>query len=287
MTAHFFTVDVEEYFQVLALAPHVPRERWEGLESRVEASTRLVLELLGRHDAHGTFFTLGWVAERHPQLIRDIAAAGHEVASHTWDHRRVTEQAPGAFRDSVRRTKALLEDLTGAPCVGFRAPSYSIVRGTEWALDVLLEEGYRYDSSLFPVTRPGYGYSGGGRDPYWIERPSGRLAEVPPATLRRVGLNLPAAGGAYFRLLPDGLVAAGLRDAARRGASGTFYIHPWELDPDQPRFPVGVLTRIRHYGGLARTAGRLERLLSEFRFTAIAPGFGLAPPAIAGTVSAQ
>lgn len=276
MTAHFFTVDVEEHFQVLALAPYVPRERWDDMESRVEIGTRLILAMLERHGARGTFFTVGCVAERHPQLIKDIAVLGHEVASHTWDHRRITEQTPVAFRDSVRRTKACLEDLTGTPCIGFRAPSYSIVRGTEWALDVLIEEGYEYDSSLFPVTRPGYGYSGGGRDPYWLDRAAGRLAEVPPATLRRLGLNLPAAGGAYFRLLPYWLVSAGLHDSERRGVPGTFYIHPWELDPAQPRFPVPALTRIRHYGGLARTQGRLERLLSQFRFTAIAAGsFGL------------
>lgn len=275
VVSHFFTVDVEEHFQVLALAPYVARERWESLESRVERNTHVILDLLARHDARGTFFIVGWVAERCPALVRAIAAAGHEVASHTWDHRRVSDQTPPAFRDSVRRTKALLEDLTGTACIGFRAPSFSIVAGTEWALDVLLEEGYRYDSSLFPVTRPGYGYAGGRRDPYWLDRPAGRLAEVPPTTLRRLGMNLPAAGGAYFRLLPYGLVAAGLRDAERRGRPGTFYIHPWEVDPDQPRFPVSPLTRIRHYGGLARTAERLERLLSAFRFTAIAPGFGL------------
>jgi len=284
MIAHFFTVDVEEHFQVQALAPYVDRGRWADLESRVERNTTRILDLLARHGARGTFFTVGWVAERHPALVKAIAAAGHELASHTWDHRRIPEQTPEAFRDSVRRTKALLEDLTGTPCIGFRAPSYSIVAGAEWALDVLIEEGYRYDSSLFPVTRPGYGYAGGRRDPYWLERASGRLAEVPPTTLRRLGVNLPAAGGAYFRLLPYRLVAAGLRDAARRGGPGTFYIHPWEVDPDQPRFPVPALTRVRHYGGLGRTAARLERLLSEFRFTGIAEAScGLAPaPELSG-----
>ena len=277
MIRHFFTVDVEEHFQVLALAPYVPRDRWDSLESRVEGNTRRILDLLTRHAARGTFFIVGWVAERHPQLVKEIAAGGHEVASHTWDHRRVTEQTPEEFRASIRRTKVLLEDLTGTPCVGFRAPSFSIGRGTEWALDVLVEEGYRYDSSLFPVRRPGYGYAGGARDPYWLQRPAGPLAEVPPATLRRFGVNLPAAGGAYLRLLPYQLVAWGLRDAERRGAPGTFYVHPWEVDPEQPRFPVRPLTAIRHYGGLARTALRLDRLLREFRFTAIASeSYGLA-----------
>ncbi len=278
MVSHFFTVDVEEHFQVQALAPYVKRERWDREESRVEGSTRRILDLCARHGALGTFFTVGWVAERHPGLIRDIAAAGHEVASHTWDHRRIPDQTPEAFRDSVRRTKALIEDLTGQPCVGFRAPSFSIVRGAEWALDVLIEEGYTYDSSLFPVTRPGYGYSRGGRDPHWLQRPGGRLAEVPPTTLRRLGVNLPASGGAYFRLLPIGyrLVAGGLRDAETRGQPGTFYIHPWEVDPGQPRVKVPMLTRIRHYGGLAGTAARIDRLLAEFRFLPIAPTLGLA-----------
>lgn len=276
---HHFTVDVEEHFQVLALAPYVPRERWEKLESRVARNVDRLLELLARHGAQATFFTLGWVAERQPAMVKAIAAGGHEVASHGYDHRKVTEQTPEAFRESVRRTKAILEDVTGQPCLGFRAPNYSIVAGREWALDVLLEEGYEYDSSLFPVRRPGYGYAGGARDPHWLDRPAGRLLEVPPATLRRLGLNLPAAGGAYFRLLPYALVRAALRDAERRGVPGTFYLHPWEYDADQPRFAVSALTRIRHYGGLARTWSRLERLLHEFRFTSIAQGAATAAPA--------
>ena len=269
---HLFTIDVEEYYQVSALEPYVPRSAWDAQESRVERSTDLLLDLLAAHDARATCFTVGMVAERHPALVRRIADAGHEVASHTWDHRRVTDQTPGAFRTSVRRTRQLLEDLTGGPVVGFRAPSYSIVPGCEWALDVLIEEGYQYDSSLFPVRRRGYGYPGGQRDPHWIERPAGRLLEVPPVTLRRFGKNLPAAGGAYLRLLPYGLVRAALRQAERRGVSGTFYVHPWEVDPGQPRYAVSPLTRIRHYGGLGRMAGRIARLLEEFRFTAIRDG---------------
>ena len=270
--AHFFTVDVEEYYQVSALEPYVPRGAWSAQESRVELGTDRLLQLMEAHDVRGTFFTLGLVAERHPALVRRVVSAGHEVASHGWDHRRVTDQAPGLFRTSVRRTKQLLEDLTGEPVTGYRAPSYSIVGGREWALDILLEEGYRYDSSLFPVRRWGSGYPAGGRDPHWLDRPAGRLLEFPPATLRRLGWNLPAGGGAYFRLLPYGLVRGALRDAGRRGVPATFYIHPWEVDPDQPRFAVPPLTRVRHYGGLARTASRLVRLLSEFRFGSIREG---------------
>lgn len=267
---HFFTVDVEEYYQAAALAPWAPMQRWESLESRVEAQIERLLELLARHDARGTFFTVGWVAERHPAMIRAIAAGGHELASHTWDHCRITEQTPAAFRTSIRRTKQVIEDIAGSPVIGFRAPSYSIVRGTEWSLDILLEEGHRYDSSLFPVRRRGYGYAGGLRDPHWLDRPGGRLAEVPPATLRVGPATLPAAGGAYFRLLPYSLVRSALRSAESRSVPATFYIHPWEYDPAQPRFPVPRLTRARHYGKLAGVWPRLERLLVDFRFTAIA-----------------
>ena len=266
---HFFTVDVEEYFQVVALAPYAPMSRWEGFESRVEASIDRLLELMSRHGALGTFFTVGWVAERHPAMVKRIAAAGHELASHTYDHVRITHQTPEAFRESVRRTKRIIEDITGEAVLGFRAPSFSIVRGTEWALDILLEEGHRYDSSLFPVQRSGYGYVGGGQDPYWIDRPAGRLWEVPPATLRLGGRLWPAAGGAYFRILHPELVHAALRSSASRGASGTFYIHPWEWDPEQPRFEVPVLTRVRHYAGQGRVLGRIAALLKAFEFTSI------------------
>jgi polysaccharide deacetylase family protein (PEP-CTERM system associated) len=270
MAFHHFTVDVEEYFHVSAFEPHVRRAEWDRFPSRVGRCVTRLLDMLARHEARGTFFVLGWVAERHPDLIRSISRAGHEVASHGWDHARVTDQNPATFRDSVRRTKGTLEGLTGEPVLGFRAPSYSIVPGWEWALDVLLEEGHTYDSSLFPVRRPGYGFPGGKRDPHWIERPGRRrLAEVPPATLRWGGLNVPAGGGGYFRLLPYALTQQALRNCERRGVPGTFYIHPWEIDPDQPQLQVPWLTRVRHYGGLARTAARIERLLLEFRFVAI------------------
>lgn len=267
---HFFTIDVEEHFQVLALAPFVPRTTWDSQPSRVAANVDVLLDLLEAHGARGTFFTLGWVAERQRAMVQRIAARGHEIASHGFDHRRVTELSPEEFRDQARRSKAVLEDASGTPCLGYRAPNYSIVAGREWALDILLEEGYRYDSSLFPIRRPGYGYAGGGRDPHVLKRASGRLLEVPPTTLRRAGINLPASGGAYFRLLPYRLTQAALRDAERRGAPGTFYIHPWEIDPGQPRVSVPALTRLRHYGNLGAVQGRLARLLTEFRFTSIA-----------------
>ncbi|HEX4560960.1 MAG TPA: XrtA system polysaccharide deacetylase [Gemmatimonadales bacterium] len=271
MTTHYFSVDVEEYFQVSAFEGSVPRDLWERLPSRVEGSVYGILDLLARHDARGTFFTLGWVAERHPKMIKRIAGAGHEIASHGWDHVRVTQQTPEEFRASVKRSKACLEDLAGAQVLGFRAPSFSIVPGREWALDILVEEGYRYDSSLFPIRRPGgYGYASAGRDPFVLERAAGKLDELPPATLRRLGVNLPAGGGAYFRIFPYALVQHAFRHFDARGVPGTFYMHPWEIDPDQPRQQAPLSSRLRHYTGLSRTLPRLERLLSEFRFTAIA-----------------
>lgn len=267
---HHFTVDVEEYFQVSALEPYVDRSAWESYPSRVASSTDLLLDLMAAAGAKGTFFTLGWVAERHPDLVRRIAAGGHEVASHGHGHQRVTTLDPAAFREDVRRSKNVLEDVTGARILGYRAPSFSIVPGREWALEILLEEGYAYDSSLFPVPRKGYGYPGGRRDPHWLELGAGRLFEVPPATLQVGSRTLPAGGGGYFRLLPYALTRAALRQSAERGQPGTFYIHPWELDAGQPRFPVNALTRVRHYGALDGTARRIRRLLEDFSFGAIA-----------------
>lgn len=274
MVAHHFTVDIEEYYQVSAFERYVPRLRWGEFESRVEANVQALLDLLAERGVRATMFVLGWVADRHRGLIRELAAAGHEIASHGWDHRRVTDQAPEEFRDSVRRTKDLLEELTGAPVLGFRAPSFSIVPGREWALDILVEEGYLYDSSLFPIRRSGYGYARGERDPHWLERAAGRLAEVPPATLRRWGNNIPAAGGGYLRLLPLWLIQSAFREAEQRGVPATFYIHPWELDPDQPRLELPLMTRLRHYSGLYGTAERVRLLLSEFRFQPIAETLG-------------
>ncbi len=270
MIEHHFTVDVEEYFQVSALEPYVDRDTWERRERRLAVGLERLLSLLENAGARATFFVLGWIAERDPDAVRGIARAGHEVASHGYGHRRVSTMTPDEFRDSARRAKVLLEDLVGAPVIGYRAPTFSILPGGEWALDILLEEGYRYDSSLFPVPRPGYGYSASApRDPYWLSRGDGRLLEVPPTTLRRFGTNLPAAGGAYLRLFPYLLTRLAMREAEARGVPGTLYVHPWELDEAQPRLPVPPSVRLRHYGGLSRVRSRLERVLSDFRFRAI------------------
>jgi polysaccharide deacetylase family protein (PEP-CTERM system associated) len=263
---HHFTVDVEEHFQVSALEPYVARASWDRLPSRVVASTHRVLDLMDECRARGTFFVLSWIAERHPALVREIVQRGHEVASHGSDHRRVTQLSPDEFRDSVRISKRVLEETSGQQIIGYRAPSFSIVRGREWALDILLEEGYVYDSSLFPIIRRGYGYPGTQPQPHKLKRPAGELLEFPPATLRRFGTRLPAGGGAYLRLLPYRLLRGAVRQADQLGFPATVYIHPWELDPEQPRLRVPITTRIRHYGGLQRTVPRLRRLLSEYRF---------------------
>ena len=266
---HHFTVDVEEYFNYLGFERRVPLSSWSTLESRVEKSVLTLLAWLDEADSRGTFFTLGWIAERHPDLVRDIAREGHELASHGYSHRRVVELTPEDFREEVRFTKALIENLVGQEVVGFRAPHFSLLPGCEWALDVLIEEGYTYDSSLFPIRRKGYGYPDGGRDPYWLERPAGGLVEVPPATVSLAGKTLPAGGGAWFRVFPYGLVRRALVECEARDVPGTFYIHPWEIDPDQPVLEAPWLDRWKHHAGLARTEERLLRLLEEFRFSPI------------------
>ena len=276
--AHLFTVDVEEYFHAAALERAVAAARPGSLPSRVERATDALLEALGRHGARGTFFVLGCVGERHPALVRRIAAAGHEVASHGWSHRRVTAMWPDEFRDEARRSRRVLEDAAGTPVVGYRAPNFSLVPGWEWAMDVLLGEGYRYDSSIFPG-RAGHP-ADGPRAPYAIERTPGTLLEVPMSDAAYGPVRVPA-GGAFFRLLPYAVTARALRQAERAGRRATFYLHPWEGDHGQPRLPVGLRTRIRHYGGARAVGPRLERLLAGFRFTSIARALDLSSsPAI-------
>ena len=259
------TIDVEDYFHVSVFDGIVPRSEWATLESRVCRNTDRLLGILGEHGVRGTFFVLGWVADRHPGLVKQIADAGHEIASHGYGHRLVYDQTPAAFREDVRRAKRILEDASGQPVVGYRAPSYSIVPRSLWALDVLIEEGHTYDASIFPIRHDRYGIPVSARHPYLIERRSGRIVEAPASTTEVGGTHLPIAGGGYFRLLPYGWTQWGIRRVNQtEGRPVIFYLHPWEIDPEQPRLPVGFLGRVRHYRNLDQTESRLRQLLGEF-----------------------
>lgn len=260
------TVDVEDYFQVSAFEKCIPREDWPRWPARVDANTRRILELFARHETHATFFVLGCVAERFPVLVREIAAAGHEIASHGFGHERLTNITREQFRQGIDRTKSLLEDLGGVPVQGYRAPSYSVGPGTLWAHDELLEAGYRYSSSVVPIHHDLYGMPEAPRFAFFTAR-SG-LLEIPVTTVRWGGRNWPCGGGGYFRLMPYRLFKQGLRRVNRRErAAGVFYFHPWEVDPQQPRVPGATFkNRVRHYLNLKRMAPRVERLVRDFSF---------------------
>ena len=264
------SIDVEDYFHVSVFDGIVPRSEWSAMDSRVRANTERVLDLFEEFGVRSTFFVLGWVAERHSDLVQMIARRGHEVASHGHGHRLVYDQTPAAFRDDVRRAKATLENAAGRAVKGYRAPSYSITPRSLWALDVLLEEGYEYDASIFPIRHDRYGIPISDRHPYRIERIAGTLIEVPGSTTRVGPLNLPVAGGGYFRILPYSWTRWGIARINRiERRPAIFYLHPWELDPDQPRLRVGRLGRFRHYHNLENTEERLRRLLTDFRFDAV------------------
>jgi polysaccharide deacetylase family protein (PEP-CTERM system associated) len=266
------TVDVEDYFQVEAFSDVVRPDTWDAWPRRVATNTRVLLDLFARHGVRGTFFVLGWVADREPDLVREIALAGHEVACHGFAHRPIYRQSPGEFRDDIRRARRRLEDLIGGPVEGYRAPTYSITRVSLWAVDILIEEGFRYDSSIFPVYHDRYGIPKAERFPYALSTPAGTLVEFPPSTLTvpGLGLNLPVAGGGYFRLLPYVLFRYALRHLnGKELQPAMFLVHPWEIDPGQPRVPGHPLARRRHRLNLARTLPRLQRLLRDFRFAPV------------------
>lgn len=268
------SVDVEDYFQVSAMAPHIDRGSWDGWPGRVEHNVQRLLGLFEQQGVQATFFTLGWVAERHPKLVRDIVAAGHELASHGYGHLRANEQRRDEFRADVERAKALLEDIGGQAVLGYRAPSFSIGQENLWAFDVLLETGHRYSSSVYPVRHDHYGMPDAPRFPY-AARPG--LLEIPLTTARLFDLNLPAAGGGYFRLAPYALSRWALRRVNRiDGRPAIFYLHPWEIDPHQPRVAGTALkTRFRHYVNLGKTEHRLGRLLRDFSWGRVDQVFGL------------
>jgi polysaccharide deacetylase family protein (PEP-CTERM system associated) len=265
------TVDVEDYFHVTAFADSLSRASWASQEVRVERNTHVLLELFDKYRVRATFFALGWVAERVPGLIKELHRAGHEVACHGLTHELVYKQTPQVFREETVRSKQLLEDLTGAKVRGYRAASYSITARSLWALDILEELGFEYDSSVFPVRHDVYGIPGASRLPFRVA--SGRLLEVPLTTVKVLGQHLPCAGGGYFRLLPYGVFRWALRRVNREGLPAVFYLHPWEIDPGQPRIEAPWLSRFRHYTNLHRTAARLEALLQDFRWTTMADVF--------------
>jgi polysaccharide deacetylase family protein (PEP-CTERM system associated) len=283
------SVDVEEWFQVGAFERVIAKGDWNGLESRVDHNTGMVLDLFAAAGVRATFFTLGWVAERHPVLIRRIAEAGHEIASHGWDHRRVFTMTPDEFRADIARARAVLEDAGGAPVTGYRAPSFSIDARTPWAHEVLAEQGYVYSTSVAPVRHDHYGWRDAPRYPF---RPlaDAELIEVPVTVAEIAGRRL-ATGGGFFRLLPSALTDFATRQVNAQGHAAMFYFHPWEIDPDQPRVGHAPLrSRVRHYSRLGTMAGKLRGLLGRHewgRVDAVVAGLGrVAPRALTPRVCA-
>jgi polysaccharide deacetylase family protein (PEP-CTERM system associated) len=267
------TVDVEEYYHGVEFTQAVGRQHLDRLPSRVVQETRRLLDVLDAHDARGTFFTLGVVARGHPRLVRAIAARGHEVASHGWDHAHVDTLGPRRFRDDVRTTRQVLEQAAGQAVVGYRAPNYSIRPDTAWAFEVLAEEGYLYDSSVHPIVHDRYGFPDAPRFPHRVGAGTAELWEVPVGTARLAGWNLPVGGG-FFRLFPLALLRGAVADVNRRERRPlVLYVHPWEFDPGQPRLAMPWMHRFRHYVGLDRAEAKLAALLREFRFTSITGAF--------------
>ena len=263
-----FTVDVEDYYHVSAFENDIHRDEWDNYASRVVANTRRLLRLLEKHQVLGTFFVLGWVAERNPHLVREIQDAGHEIASHSFWHRLIYEQTPEEFRTDLIASRDVLQDITGEKVTAYRAPSFSVTEKSLWALDILAEEGFEVDSSIFPVYHDRYGIPDAPTDLHRRETAGGPLWEFPVSVRKMTGMNLPISGGGYFRLYPYRFSARCLRRVnERENRPFVFYVHPWEVDPNQPRLPIrSRMSRTRHYVNLAKTEGKLDLLLSQFRF---------------------
>jgi polysaccharide deacetylase family protein (PEP-CTERM system associated) len=261
------TFDVEDYFQGETLRPFIEFADWDNQEIRVGKNVRALLEILAEFDVKATFFVLGWIAERMPELVHAIGRAGHEIACHGYAHRMIHEQTPDEFREDIRKAKGILEDIQDEAIQGYRAPTFSITDKSLWALDILAEEGFRYDSSIFPVRHDRYGLPSWTRYITNVDLPDNRsIIEAPPLTLRLMGVNLPIAGGGYFRIAPLRVSAWAIRRMNAEGHPAILYFHPWEFDPDQPRFPIPALQRIRHYTNLNTTESKLKELLSSVRF---------------------
>jgi polysaccharide deacetylase family protein (PEP-CTERM system associated) len=264
---NFLTFDLEEYFHVSAYADHVDQTDWASYPSRVAESTDRILELLDQNRCLATFFVLGWVAEEKPEVVRRVAKAGHEIACHSLLHRRVYELTAEQFRNDTRRAKSVIEDVSGRQVIGYRAPSFSVTAASIWALEILVEEGFRYDSSIYPVEHPSYGMPKAPRTPFWIQTPSGPILEFPLTTLELAGRRSPVAGGAYLRMLPYLYTkwAVGYLNQ-RENSSVCVYVHPWEIDAGQPRLPGKMSSHLRHRMGLRSLERKLDRLIHEFPF---------------------
>lgn len=264
------TIDVEDYYQVSAFESHVRFRDWPAYESRVEKNTQRVLDILDEYRVKATFFVLGWEAEQRPRIVEEIATRGHEVGSHGYRHRLVYSMTPAECREDILRSKSCLEAITDTAVLGFRAASYSIIERSLWCLDLLLDLGFRYDSSIFPIRHDRYGIPRAGRFPHVLRRPRGSVVEVPPSTARILGANCPIAGGAYLRFFPLPLIRWGVRRLNRVDRQpAILYLHPWELDPDQPRLRGSLKSRVRQYTNLHRTEAKLRRLLEEFTFAPV------------------
>jgi len=263
-----FTVDVEDYYQVSAFEQDIKRDQWGDYASRVVSNTRRLLRLLEQHQVSATFFVLGWVAERNPHLVREIQDAGHEVASHSFWHRLVYEQTPDEFRADLIASRDVLQDITGEKVTAYRAPSFSVTEKSLWALDILAEEGFEVDSSIFPVYHDRYGIPDAPTDLHQRETTAGPIWEFPVSVRKMTGVNLPISGGGYFRLYPYRFSARCLRRVnERENRPFVFYVHPWEVDPNQPRLPIrSRMSRTRHYVNISKNEKKLDRLLSQFHF---------------------
>ena len=261
------TFDLEEYFHVSAYADHVQPIDWNSFPSRVAESTDRILQMLDLHQLHATFFVLGWLAEKKPDVIRRVSAAGHEIACHSFFHRRVFEMSPAEFREDTRRAKAVIEDVTGKQVLGYRAPSFSITAESTWAFEILAEAGFRYDSSIYPIDHPCYGMPNAPRALFRIETANGPILECPLTVLELAGFRSPIAGGAYLRALPYAYTRWGLRYLNEREKRfGCVYVHPWEIDPGQMRMKGGMTSHVRHRLGLRRLEKKLDRLMGDFEF---------------------
>jgi polysaccharide deacetylase family protein (PEP-CTERM system associated) len=270
MIYNALTIDVEDYYMVSAFADMIKFEDWHRYESRVVRNTNEILGLLDEYKVKATFFVLGWIAERSPALVRNIHDSGHEVASHGYNHRLIYDLTPVQFREDVRLARDILENVTGQAVKGYRAASYSVVKSTLWALDILTEEGFLYDSSIYPIRHDRYGFPGANRFPHIVKTNSGRIVEFPPSTYTILGQNVPVAGGGYLRLLPLRFTKTAVRRInTREKRNAMIYIHPWEIDIHQPRLRGRWKSRIRHYVNLSSTLPKLRCLLSEFRFKTV------------------